>query len=230
MVRNIRHLLKIMRTFGCLVPTYAAPFTFHYEELEMDGVKTLQFRVKPEVLSYANPENACYCKNVEDCVKESTSGDDAWDLSDCTHCLDGTLNLMGCQGAPVIASLPHFLNGDEKLNNSIAGLLPDPSLHTTYINVEPYSGVALDAHKRLQINVPLMPNQYISVLKNVKEVLFPVLWVDEGATVEGENMKKLKKQLVTPFLAVDIAVGFMIGVGAVLIISITVYLLLCVKS
>ena len=27
------------------------------------------FRVTPEVLSFSNPENACFCPNVEKCVK-----------------------------------------------------------------------------------------------------------------------------------------------------------------
>jgi hypothetical protein len=45
-----------------------------------------------------------------------------------------------CSGAPVFVSLPHFLNADEDIQNSIDGLKADPAIHTTYLNVEPYTG------------------------------------------------------------------------------------------
>ena len=45
-----------------------------------------------------------------------------------------------CSGAPVIISLPHFLNADPEVQSSIEGLNPKPELHTTYINIEPYTG------------------------------------------------------------------------------------------
>jgi hypothetical protein len=44
------------------------------------------------------------------------------------------------EGAPVIVSLPHFLNADAGVQAAIGGLKADPSKHTTYINVEPYTG------------------------------------------------------------------------------------------
>jgi hypothetical protein len=40
----------------------------------------------------------------------------------------------------VIVSLPHFLNADAGVQDAIGGLKADPSKHTTYINVEPYTG------------------------------------------------------------------------------------------
>jgi hypothetical protein len=46
-------------------------------------------------------------------------------------------------GAPVFISLPHFLNADEVVQSSIDGLKADPSIHTTYINVETYTGISV---------------------------------------------------------------------------------------
>ena len=37
-------------------------------------------------------------------------------------------------------SLPHFLNADDDIKNSIDGLKADESIHTTYLNIEPYTG------------------------------------------------------------------------------------------
>jgi len=195
-----------------------------YQEVDMDGITTNQFRVKPEVLSFSNPENACFCPDVEECIVEE---DDTWNMDACTHCRDGMLDLMGCQDAPVIVSLPHFLDASREDQTAVKGIHPNPDLHTTYLNVEPNTGVALDAHKRIQVNVPLKPNENFPLISKVKEVIFPVVWVDETATLEGENLEKLKEQLVTPFLAVDIGVGFMIGVGALIIIAVSAHSLIC---
>lgn len=198
----------------------------YFQEIDMDGVKTMQYRVTPEVLSFSNPENACFCPNVEKCVKVDEETD-TWDLSECTHCNDGMLNLIGCQGAPVIISLPHFLNAKQEFVDNVIGLRPDEALHTTYLNVEPYTGLALAAHKRIQVNVHMQPNPYLTVLQNVKEVTFPILWVDETSTVQGENLDELKKKLVTPFLGIDIGVGFMIGLGGVILLVLAVLSIFC---
>ena len=48
--------------------------------------------------------------------------------------------LQGCQGAPVIMSTPHFLDGDPTLVSAIDGINPDPELHQTYLHLEPLSG------------------------------------------------------------------------------------------
>jgi len=193
----------------------------YYEDVDMDGVETYQFRVKPDVLSFANPDNACFCPNVGECAKEDPN-EDKWDLSACTHCRDGMISLYGCQGAPVIISLPHFLDASEADRTAVEGIHPDPALHTTYLNIEPLTGLALDAHKRIQVNVPLQSNDWITVLNNVKEAIFPVVWVDEFATVQGDSMDKVKDNLVKPFRAVDIGVGFMIGVGILLLLGVSI--------
>ena len=48
------------------------------------------------------------------------------------------------QGAPAYGSAPHFLSGAPDLSNNatIKGLKPSKELHTTFLNVEPLSGVA----------------------------------------------------------------------------------------
>jgi len=201
----------------------------YFQDEDMDGINTLQFRVTPEVLSFSNPDNACFCPNVEKCAKEAEDGD-YWDLSECDECTDGMLNLIGCQGAPVIISLPHFLNAEPRFSEAITGLNPDEAVHTTFLNVEPYTGLALEAHKRIQVNVHMKPNPYLSVLQNVKEAVFPIVWVDETSTITQDNLDELKKQLITPFLGVDIGVGFMIGLGGIIWIALATVSIFCSKS
>merc|ERR1712037_1074346 len=69
-----------------------------------------------------NPDNFCYCPEVEQCVKVNETAEDAWDISDCQNktlkllpCIDGLLFLQGSYGVPIIMSTPHFLDADESL-------------------------------------------------------------------------------------------------------------------
>ena len=38
-----------------------------------------------------------------------------------------------------------------------------------------------------QINVDLKPNENLTVMADVKPVLFPLLWADENAELDDEN-------------------------------------------
>ena len=77
----------------------------------------------------------------------------------------------------------------------------------------------LQAHKRIQISLPLKPSSKFTVLNSVKENVFPLAWVDEGADIDDENLKKAKGFLVTPFIAVDATMGVMIALGCMMIMG-----------
>ena len=46
---------------------------------------------------------------------------------------------------------PHFWNADENLVTQMNGVKPDRELHDTFLDIEPITGVALSAHKRIQV-------------------------------------------------------------------------------
>ena len=110
----------------------------HEEDVNIDGIKALKFTPPKEVFSFANPDNFCYCPDIQECAEEVDS--ETWDLTNCERCVDGIISLEGCQGVPVIMSTPHFLDGDERLWEAIDGLQPVKDLHVTYLNLEPLSG------------------------------------------------------------------------------------------
>ena len=41
------------------------------------------------------------------------------------------------------------------------------------------------------------------------QLVFPLTWVDEGADIDAENLKKAKGLLVTPIIAVDAVTGIL---------------------
>jgi len=192
------------------------------QEVNIQGIKTYQFSPSPDVFSMSNPNNYCYCPTVRDCAI-AVPENDTWDMSECNECIDGLLSLQGCQGAPVIMSTPHFLDADPALALAIDGIKPVKEKHVTYLNLEPMTGMPLQAHKRIQISVPLRPSTHFTCMTDARENVFPLVWVDEGADIDDENIKKAKKMLVTPFLAVDIGVGVMIGAGGILVIAVILH-------
>jgi len=198
----------------------------HEEDVNIDGIKALKFTPPPEVFSFSNPDNYCYCPDILECAEEINS--ETWDLSKCERCVDGIISLEGCQGVPVIMSTPHFLDGDVRLSEAIDGLDPVRDLHVTYLNLEPLSGMPMQAHKRIQISLPVSASPYFDSLNNLlvnmpnytqPELVFPLTWVDEGADIDAENLKKAKGLLVTPFIAVDAVTGILIGVGGLMMIG-----------
>ena len=56
----------------------------------------------------------------------------------------------------MVVSQPHFYQGEEKLWKMVDGM-PNPALNTsryeTFSYIEPYTGVSLKAHARLQVFV-----------------------------------------------------------------------------
>jgi len=195
------------------------------DDVNIDGIKALKFTPPADVFSFSNPDNFCYCPDIRECAQEANS---TWDLSQCERCVDGIISLEGCQGVPVIMSTPHFLDGDERLWKSIDGLQPVRDLHVTYLNLEPLSGMPLQAHKRIQISLPVSASPYFDSLNNLltnmpnytqPELVFPLTWVDEGADIDAENLKKAKGLLVTPFIAVDAVTGILIAVGGLTMIG-----------
>lgn len=66
-------------------------------------------------------EVKCYCKN-DDCPPSGV-----FDIGQCQN------------GAPLFVSHPHFITADPYYRDSIEGMNPNPSKHTSYMAIEPVS-------------------------------------------------------------------------------------------
>lgn len=53
----------------------------------------------------------------------------------------------------------------------------------------------MSAAKRLQLNIDLVPIPSIEVMKELPEMLFPLIWIEEGADLNKTFVNMLKYQL-----------------------------------
>ncbi|XP_026745475.1 sensory neuron membrane protein 2-like [Trichoplusia ni] len=149
---------------------------------ELFNISSYYYEISPLVFGAksANPDNKCFCRKN-------------WSANHDGCLLMGLLNLMPCQGAPAIASLPHFYLGSEELLEFFqAGIKPDKEKHNTFVHIDPITGVVLSGVKRLQFNIELRKIENIPQLSNVPTGLFPMLWLEEGASIPESIQQELK--------------------------------------
>ncbi|CAL8138190.1 unnamed protein product [Orchesella dallaii] len=138
------------------------------KDSEVRGISSYKFTVDPEVLEdpIFNRDNMCYC----------TQQGDRFDRCPKT----GAYQLNACRKeTPLLVSLPHFLDGSEEYLNTTEGLHPDRSVHETFIELEPNTGLLLKAAKRIQINIEMRAFKFIKQLRKLPKLLLPIIWVDE---------------------------------------------------
>ncbi|KAL4711629.1 hypothetical protein ACJJTC_011337 [Scirpophaga incertulas] len=147
------------------------------------NITAYYYEISSEALAAksANPENKCFCRKN-------------WSANHDGCLIMGLLNLITCQGAPAIASLPHFyLASEELLDYFDSGVSPDQAKHTTYVYMDPVTGVVLSGIRRLQFNIEMRAMTGVPQLENVPTGLFPLLWIEEGAALPDSIVQELKE-------------------------------------
>ena len=60
-------------------------------------------------------------------------------------------------GAPISMSSPYFYRADDEMRKAFDGLSePNPDKHDTILNLDPITGLAVAAHKRIQVGKPFL--------------------------------------------------------------------------
>jgi len=131
----------------------------------------------------------------------------------------GVLDVSGCrQGAPVYISLPHLLYAADQYKNRLDGISPDSNIHRTVFEVEPHTGLVLNAQKRLQINVFVQPEQFIDDFKHVSEVILPAIWINESTTIDQKSADDLNNQILRYFTIIRWVSIVLIPMGVIIFI------------
>lgn len=84
----------------------------------------------------------------------------ALDLTDCLGKLSDYFNFEYlCSDeildAPIVGTMPHFLDADSVYNGLIDGLDADPSKHSLRVDIEPFTGTPVRGGSRMQFNMIL---------------------------------------------------------------------------
>ena len=175
---------------------------FKFEQhSSVQNIDTWRFTMPAEVFANAteNPDNAGFCVPAGNCLDS------------------GVLDISTCkQGAPIVVSSPHFYLAKEKYINGVNGMHPNKDDHQTVADIEPLSGSVFAVAKRLQINAHLQNLGLLSSLQGVEDVILPILWLNESATLDTATADKFKTQVEILIKLVHILPYVLLGLGLLL--------------
>lgn len=158
-----------------------------------------------------SPENACFCtrkKRKDWCSK-----------------YNGIFDIGPCSDeAPVYISLPHFYKTNPDVSQLVQGLQPDPKLHETWLDIEPYTGVPLFATKKLQISFRVEQIPQLAGFASIRHAFIPLVWVTEEGGVNEELADEIKAKLEPVGLATVGLAYAMLGSLAVFLLTLLLYM------
>jgi len=151
---------QVMRSIGLV----------YIEEVQIHGVIMYRFNIPNSVAANASevPQNAAYYQFGRSGVMNRTA---ASNLS------------------PVYLSKPHFLDADPYYLNAVEGLNPNAEIHESIVDIEPITGLPMNAYERLQINMRVQ--DVFVTYENMTEVYLPVVWVEQAVTITAELAQKI---------------------------------------
>lgn len=156
------------------------------------------------------PEAACWCNGA--------------------HCPDvksGVFNASACKyGSPTFVSYPHFYLGDQSYVDAVSGMSPNKSKHQFHIAMEPHTGIPLDVRAQLQINMHLQPIKGIKMFEKVPNIMVPMMWFTQRATLTPEFANQAKMALMLSQLGIYVAIFF----GTIGTILIGVFSYICIRK
>ncbi|CAB1447869.1 unnamed protein product [Pleuronectes platessa] len=175
-------------------------YALYEGDVTVKGINGYRFVPPSEVFANmsVNPANAGFCVPAGKCLGS------------------GLLNVSVCkQGAPIIMSSPHFYQADEQIVKDVFGMVPKKEYHETFIDIDPLTGIILQAAKRLQINVYVEQLPAFSQTGNVRTVVFPVVYLNESVVLDDTSVLKLRAIALEQNVVVNIPF-MLIGVGIIL--------------
>lgn len=175
-------------------------YAVYEKSVTVKGIPGYRFSPPSKVFANltVNPDNAGFCVPAGNCLGS------------------GLLNVSACkQGAPIIMSSPHFYQADEKFVKDVFGMNPNKEEHQTTIDINPLTGIVLQAAKRLQVNVFVEKIPTFSQTQNVGTVVFPVVYLNESVLIDDASAVKLRAVMMEQNVVVNIPF-MLIGIGVIL--------------
>ncbi|RZF32365.1 hypothetical protein LSTR_LSTR001829 [Laodelphax striatellus] len=125
---------------------------------------------------------------------------------------------------PVIMSKPHFLDAADDLLDDIDGLKPDPEIHNSFFDIEPITGIPLKGYQRIQVNLKLNQITTMTLMKDLRNLTFPLLWVEEGSQLGPEEVDKLNELIIEQLLIINIVKWSILTISSSVIIITSLFM------
>lgn len=182
------------------------PLVFKEEVTTAGGVPGYRFVPPTDVFSSPSkvPERQCFCPAGPPCAPE------------------GTFNASLCQyDSPVLLSFPHFYLADPALRQAVVGISPpEMDKHEFFLDVQPNMGTTLRATARVQINLAVSQVVDIKQVATFPDIVFPILWFEDGIEKLPEEMWSLLKMAVDlPPVARAAVSGALAAIGAIVLVG-----------
>ncbi|XP_062992053.1 lysosome membrane protein 2 isoform X2 [Elgaria multicarinata webbii] len=172
------------------------------------GISAYRFVIPMKIFANAsvNPDNAGFCVPSGNCPGA------------------GLLNVSACkEGAPIFLSPPHFYQSDEKYVKAIDGMHPNKKDHETFLDINPLTGILVQAAKRMQINVYLKQLPDFFQTGKIKTMFYPVMYINESIVLDKASASQLRTAIfegsaLTNVPFVILVLGVVLGVIFVVLV------------
>jgi len=250
---------------------FRSVYLTYERDAEVRGIKAYRYTI-PDTFYKSpadSPENACYCTKApiydlnesnELFMKKYINSSDGvtrnfvelknlYKENFPPQCrLNGILDISYCKKAPIIVSAPHFYKAEPLLVHSVDGLKPDAKKHKTYVDIEPRTGIVINAARRAQINIELVPHNNVAPFRTLQQVIsninanynnyhshdsfndyngliLPILWLEETAMVDEKNANILKGRLINKIKLFNGILFFLLNFSVICLTVSLVYLI-----
>ncbi|XP_041970155.1 scavenger receptor class B member 1-like [Aricia agestis] len=150
-------LLYLRKSVCKIMPLYFV------EEAVMEGVPVYRYNLTENVFDRITNGTDCYAGAPAHPFPDGIS-----DASKCYY------------NFPLVASYPHFYTGSPPKDTYVTGLKPDRSKHSSYVYVEPKTGVPFESVARMQCNLYIndMSSYGDEELNKFSKLVLPLSWIE----------------------------------------------------
>eukprot|EP01098_Paradermamoeba_levis_P015542 TRINITY_DN7964_c0_g1_i1.p1 TRINITY_DN7964_c0_g1~~TRINITY_DN7964_c0_g1_i1.p1 ORF type:complete len:200 (+),score=45.26 TRINITY_DN7964_c0_g1_i1:77-676(+) len=130
----------------------------------------------------------------------------------------GFANMTSTYKSPIYICKPNFLGVSDYWREQLIGMNPNPDLHDTFISLEPLTGAAMVAEKRLQLNIYL-PNT-TTMFKRYNQnttigLFYPIFWGSENAEITDDLSRKFRDNIYHALFVKNVVVLSLVSAGSI---------------
>lgn len=127
-------------------------------------------------------------------------------------------------GPPLYVSQPHFCLCDPSLTEGVEGLTCDMALHSTYLDIEPITGIPMRGHLTSMVSseITLAARQHLEpqiAKNNNQSIITPIFWQEENIHATDQDLANFRGKVYRALWYQRAVKGWMLpcGVGLLLL-------------